>query len=381
LTHGALVETLQELALLDHHVHGAISVPLDRDEFEHVITESDRPRRAGCSNFDTQIGLAIRKWCAPALGLEAFVSPDEYVARRLELGPRAVNEALLRGAHLGGLLIDTGFATGTLLDVNQMADVSRAPAWEIVRLEAVAERVITHCNASTFADHVRAALSEAAAAGAKGTKSIAAYRYGLDVPQARPSEAEVAAAAGTWLHEIDSTGQNRVSHPVLLSFLMWSAVDLALPLQFHVGYGDSDIRLLRANPALLTDFMVATQESGCDVMLLHCYPYHREAAYLAQMFPHVFFDIGEAINYSGLQSIQIVRESLEIAPFYKQLYSSDGWGPAELHFLGAQLWRNAMAEVLSQWVDRDECTLADARRFATLIGRDNAAAVYGVEPR
>ena len=116
-------------------------------------------------------------------------------------------------------------------------------------------------------------------------------------------------------------------------------------------------------------------------MLLHCYPYQREAAYLSQMFPHVFFDIGEAINYSGLQSRTIIGESLEIGPFTKQLYSSDGWGPAELHFVGSYLWRRGMTEVLSSWVEQGDCTVDDAIRVATLIGRDNAAAVYGVTGR
>jgi hypothetical protein len=96
------------------------------------------------------------------------------------------------------------------------------------------------------------------------------------------------------------------------------------------------------------------------------------------MFPHVFFDIGEAINYAGLQSETIIRESLEIGPFTKQLYSSDGWGPAELHFIGAHLWRRGMTNVLSTWVERGDCTVEDALRVASLIGHDNAIHVYGV---
>ena len=96
------------------------------------------------------------------------------------------------------------------------------------------------------------------------------------------------------------------------------------------------------------------------------------------MFPHVFFDVGEALNYSGLQSAQIVAESLEIGPFSKQLYSSDGWGPVELHFLGAKLWRRGMARVLSTWVEENDCTLNDAIRVITMIGRTNAMHLYGI---
>jgi len=379
MIHPAIAEALNELALIDHHVHGTLRVELSRDEFEDVMTESDRPRRAGTTNFDSQFGLAVRRFCAPVLGLDPHASPEDYVAQRLALGAKEVNRRLLSAAHLGAMIIDTGFATTKLTDLVETAELSGAPSFEIVRLEAVAEALVRDGVAATdFADALRRTLADAVADGAVGFKSIAAYRYGLDVPQQRPSDADVARSAGAWLAQCAASGTIRIGDPVLLSFLMWTAIDTGTPLQFHIGYGDSDINLLRANPALLTDFMRATENSGASIMLLHCYPYQREAAYLSQMFPHVFFDIGEAINYSGLQSRTIIGESLEIGPFTKQLYSSDGWGPAELHFVGSHLWRRGMTEVLSSWVDKGDCTVDDAIRVATLIGRDNAAAVYGV---
>jgi hypothetical protein len=376
-----LAEAIDDLALVDHHVHGVLRVDLDRDEFEDVITESDRPRRSGTTNFDSQFGLAVRKYCSPLLGLEAFASPEHYVDQRAALGVAEVNRRLLRAAGLGAMIIDTGFAGSKVTDIRETAELSGVAAYEIVRLEAVAEQVVRDgSTAEGFADLVRGVLTDAKSRGAIGTKSIAAYRYGLDLDPTRPSEHDLLVAVGRWLGECESSGRVRLEEPTILRFLLWCGVDLGLPLQIHIGYGDSDINLLRSNPALLTDFLKATEHSGTAVMLLHCYPYHREAAYLTQMFPHVFFDIGEAINYAGLQSRQIIRESLEIAPFTKQLYSSDGWGASELHYIGAVLWRRGMTEVLSEWVAADECTLADAIRVARLIGVDNAVAAYGISP-
>ena len=379
ILNSKVVDAIESLALLDHHVHGTLTTSVDREGLESIITESDRGRRRGTSNFDSQFGLAIRKWCAPVLGLEEFSSPDDYVARRQELGSQEVNERLLRAAHLGGLFIDTGFATGNLLGVHEMARAADAPTWEVVRLEAIAESVVrAGTTASTFANQVRAVLDQAMSAGAVGTKSIAAYRYGLDVPSERPSEGDVELAAAQWLREIELTNAVRITNPVLLGFLMWCGIDVRKPLQFHVGFGDSDINLIRANPALLTDFIKSSESSGTPIMLLHCYPYHRDAAYLAEIFPNVFFDIGEAINYSGLHATQLIRESFEIAPFAKQLYSSDGWGPAELHYLGSRLWRNGVVAVLSSWVDEGNCRSDDAVRIATMVARGNAEDVYGI---
>jgi hypothetical protein len=50
----------------------------------------------------------------------------------------------------------------------------------------------------------------------------------------------------------------------------------------------------------------------------------------------------------------------------------------ELHYLGAALWRNGMAEVLGGFVDRGQWSLDDATRVADLIGRRNAQRVYAL---
>jgi predicted TIM-barrel fold metal-dependent hydrolase len=112
------------------------------------------------------------------------------------------------------------------------------------------------------------------------------------------------------------------------------------------------------------------------VLLLHCYPYEREAGYLAQAFTNVYIDAGLAINYAGARAGAIIARTLEMAPFTKVLYSSDAWGPAELHHLGAVLWRRATARVLGGWVEDGDWTAADARRVATLIASENARRAY-----
>jgi hypothetical protein len=69
---------------------------------------------------------------------------------------------------------------------------------------------------------------------------------------------------------------------------------------------------------------------------------------------------------------------MELAPFGKQLYSSDAYGLPELHYLGAALWRRAMGEVLSGWLRRGDWSDDDAVRVVDLVGRENATRVYGL---
>ena len=58
------------------------------------------------------------------------------------------------------------------------------------------------------------------------------------------------------------------------------------------------------------------------MLLLHNYPFQRNAAYLAQVFGHVFVDTGLAVHNTGALSQTLIRETLELVPFGKLLFSS-----------------------------------------------------------
>lgn len=370
-----LAEAVQALDLVDHHVHGALST--DPDDFEQLISESDRPLPDGLTTFDSQLGFAIRRWCAPVLGLEPHASAEDYLAARRELGTDDVNRRLLHASGVAHYLLETGYAADRILDLDGMSLASGSTTDEVVRLESVAQQIAgSGCSAAEFAPRFAEALDERLGS-AVGTKTVVAYRWGLDFEPRQPSLSDVEVAAGEWLA---SGSTDRVSDPVLLRHLIWAGVERGLPLQFHVGFGDPDLRLHRANPLLLTEFIELAEPYGTPLMLLHCYPFHREAGFLAHAYANVYFDVGLAVNYTGARAAAIVAESLETAPFGKLLFSSDAWGPAELHYLGAHLWRRAITHVLGGFVDAGEWSEADAIRVATMIGRDNARRVYGLSP-
>jgi hypothetical protein len=336
---------------------------VDRAGFEALATESDRPAPLGCSMFDSQLGFAVRRWCAPLLGLPAHVSPEEYLERRRELGAAEVNARLLAAADVDVFLVDSGFGPALVPPAGSLVR-------EIVRLETVASS-LEGVSAAGFAKAYGEAL-DLALVDAVGIKSIVAYRYGLDFDPSPPSRRSVIAAAGRWLRR----GQPRLDDPVLLRHLIWAGVERGLPLQFHVGFGDPSLDLARCDPALLTGFLRATVDRDVSVMLLHCYPFHRQAGYLAHAFPHVYVDVGLAVNHVGARAAAIVAESLELTPFHKLLYSSDGYGLAELHCLGALMFRQAFDEVTGAWVREGRWSAADAARVAEMVGSGNARRVY-----
>ena len=366
----------EPLPLIDHHVHGVAAGALDGPGVETLLSESPAPAPQGTSAWDSQLGFAVRRWCAPVLDLEPFAPAERYLQRRAELGPAEVDRRLLQAAAVEAWLVDSGWQTDQVLTPGQLAEASGAPAHEIVRLEAVAEQVARGGpDAARYAAAFAGAL-ETATRGAVGLKSIVAYRYGLDFDPARPGAAEVQAAAGRWLRALDSDPTARLEDPVLLRHVIWTGVDLGLPLQFHVGFGDPDVRLHRVDPSLLHDFLLATQDTGTAIMLLHCYPYHRQAGYLAHVFPHVYMDVGEALNHVGARSPAVLAEALELTPFHKMLYSSDAFGLPELHYLGATGFRRDLARVTGAFVADGAWSAADTDRAGHLIGAANARRVY-----
>ncbi|WUI02490.1 amidohydrolase family protein [Spirillospora sp. NBC_00431] len=369
-----MLEHLESLRLVDHHCHGVLDRELDRASFEELLTEAETSGPPGVSMFDTQVGFALRRWCPPVLGLDAHAEPDAYLARRAELGAAEVNRRFLDAAALDALCVDTGYTPESILAPSDLGRLAGAGAHEIVRLETVAERVAADgVDAARFAGEVRARLqAHVEGPGAVGAKSIAAYRAGLELAGERPSEAQVTAAAGRLLR----ADAPRVGDEVLHRFLVWCAVDAGLPVQFHVGYGDVDADLRRGDPLLLIDLLRAMDPA--PAMLLHNYPFHRQAGYLAQVLPNVYVDAGLATHNLGHRAPALIAELLELAPFGKVLYSSDAFGLAELYHLGALLFRRGLAGFLAGGVDDGAWTPADAERVAGLVASGNARRVYGI---
>lgn len=366
---SALAEHVEQVTLVDHHVHGCWLRRPVRPKFENALNEANtEPLADFDSSFDTQLGFAVRAHCAPLLGLDVHADADAYWRRRCEYAEEELAGLFLSSAKVSDWLVDTGFASG-VADLAAMSRLATGALHEVVRLESVAEDAMR--SPGDYAEAFETLLVQRAA-GAVATKSILAYRGGFAGGLTEPSAAEVAEAAARWR----DSGGGRLADRVLLRFGLYQALRLGKPLQIHVGFGDRDCDLRTGNPLYLLDFLRRSGDTA--IMLLHCYPYEREAGYLAQAFNNVYLDGGLAINYLGARAGAFIGRLLEMAPFRKILYSSDGFGPAELHFLGARLWRNGIRDTIAGFVDAGEWSQRDAMRVVDLIAYGNARRVYQI---
>lgn len=383
--------------LIDHHCRRVCEGDLTRSGFEMLITQATAPAPPGTTHFDTPAGVAVRRWCAPVLDLDPHAPPAVYLARRAELGAAEVNRRLLREAGIATLLADAGHdgsgtppagpagrpGGATAVKAGRAGETVKAGGAEgtgqagaIVGIERVECDVAV--SAASVASYVAALGGELAARAVRAAAftSVIAYRHGLDFDPARPSRGAVIAAAGRRL----AAPKERLTDPVLLRHLLWTAVDAArersLPLRFPTGHGGPGPDPRRADPALMTGFIRALQPVGVPVVLLRCHPFHRQAAYLAGAFPHVYVDLGPVPTFAAIGSAAAVGELLELAPFHKQLFGSGARGVAETWYLGALYHRRGLARALAVRLAEGEWSVPDAARVAHMIGSGNARRIY-----
>ena len=273
-------------ALVDHHVHGVVDHPLDRDAFELLINEGGAAAPNGLSHFDAPVGLAVLMHCAPLLDLEPGCDADSYLEARAALGTDEVNQRLIRAAGLEALLVDTGHRPGAVLDVDAMADVAAVPAHTVARIEHVAEDLAGRVDGPTawLAD-VGTALSRCGGASPWASRRSSPTAAVMPSTRRRPPGDELEAAAEAWF----AAGRERLDSPVLLSHVLHAAVDAAagesIPIQAHAGFGDTRPDAAPGRPVGASPRGSGSWERvGVDLVFLHCYPYHRSAGYSRPCF-------------------------------------------------------------------------------------------------
>src|SRR2546428_361962 len=227
------------------------------------------------------------------------------------------------------MLVDQGFSSAESFTLHEQQRATGIPQREIIRLETLAETLVKTANdpREWFAA-TRAALRAGIEGGAVGVKSICAYRASLEL---EPVDTDTLGVAFSALRLRDERGQSvRLVGDSLCHALLFEAAQecqqLDVPLQVHCGFGDPDEDLAQTSPLGLRPLFVDPTYRGLRIALLHCYPYHREAAYLCAVFPGVYMDLSLTIPFAGLEGFRAMRETLGLCPTSKLLYASDAGG-------------------------------------------------------
>jgi uncharacterized protein len=336
----SLRQTLAELPHVDQHAHSILRAsPAGRNQFRGLFTEASDPLQwphvATTVTYQRAIELlAVELGCEPTeravLELRQSREPDRYAAQ------------LMRAAGAELVLVDEGYPPADeCLATEELGRLAGCRTRPILRIESLAT-----AGNEPLSDAALARVAGARDGGYAALKTVIAYRGGLDleVLPAGPRDRLLAALRA-----------NRDGGD-------------PLPVQIHTGFGDPDLLLPRARPGYLKPLFEEFPETS--FVLLHCYPFVREAGWLASVYPNVFFDLSLTIPHVS-RPAAVLAEAVELAPLSKLLYASDAVSTPELYLLAAVWWRDALASVLSELLP-EPAALAGAR----LILRENAVALY-----
>ncbi len=375
--------TIYDTPFEDHHVHAPENRGWIRTnhEFRRVFTESSLE-----SVWRHQSGdLLSYRWMVRELAslLDVEADEDVVVEARNHMDPIAYQRLLADQSNLGACYADHLFASDISYSIEEWSEVlGGRPVYPVLRIETFIEQQCDECATLDEAlDRMIDQIRRSRELGIVSLKSISGYRTGLKILGPSASQRRLARLAYHRFRETRLSGKPaRIETKELVDTIVWTALDaaaeLGLPCQFHVGLGDDDIVMTQNDPTLMREVLQHEKLRNAPIVLLHCYPYHRQAAYLANLYPNVYVDLGLTIPLAGAGSDRVLEETLELVPVNRLLASTDGHGAPEFQWFGIFVWRWALDRVFQKYVEMHIVDESYAILAVQAILRDNARAFY-----
>lgn len=381
-TEDVVSSLLEDIPFEDHHVHAPYrdDNPLTLAEFRRPFTESNI-EDVWKVHLSSQLGY---RWMVRELALLLDVEPaeEQVLAARNAIPAREYHRLLADDATFSAAYADDLFAAGQCYDIAEWSDLLGCPVYRVLRIETHVEQMMPGTGTLDEAlERLSLDVSTAHERGIISLKSIAGYRCGLEIQEPTAESRTRAAVVYQSLREGVLAGNGaRIADRDLVSAIVWTALEaaaaLGLPMQFHVAVGDNDIVMTRNDPSLMRALFEHEPFRNVPIVLLHCYPHHRTAAYLASIYPNVYVDLGLTIPLVGPGAARVLEETLELAPVSQVLASTDGHMTPEFQWFAALVWRWALGRVARTYLDATVLPVDDVRWFAESILNANARRIY-----
>jgi hypothetical protein len=338
----------EDIALVDNHAHPWLRSL--KEPLAQFFTEASFPRESSL----------FYRHAIHELGAFHVPRDDPSYARRL-----------VEDANIDAVLLDDGYPREGAYSVSDCSSMGGFRGLRVARLERITEDLLPACGSlSEFETTLLGALDSSECVA---LKSIIAYRSGLTI-EARPDRGEAEGA----FQRMRSQGATRLTEKPLLDWLFHLAAEWTAqhskPLHLHTGFGDRDLDLRLSNPLHLRPLLESGVLGRSPLVLLHAsYPFHREAAYLATIYPDLYMDLSEVSPLLAGPALQNVLEDvLGAAPVTRLLYGSDAWGIPDWLWLAARATRSALADATA-WLPASE-----SQWVAERVLRDNALELYAL---
>ncbi|GAO18813.1 uncharacterized protein UV8b_05925 [Ustilaginoidea virens] len=394
----AFRQLIHATPIIDHHAHPLLKKSqVDQYPLLAIATEA-RGEALESSRTSLAHIRAVKQLSKQLGGCDATW---EAVERAVEQRRRSDYEEWTR-ACLSGIqcvLVDDGLDNEEAVESYSYFDrFTPSPSKRIVRIEQVAACIfdkacLAHDSAASAFQSAISSLETViqdaiADHEVVGFKSVICYRTGLDIA---PKEEELGAREA-FAHIYAGRRREgasrfaRIQHRPLNELIVHRLAQLIRdssarhkkPVQFHTGLGDNDLTLTRASPAHLQDF--AREYPQVPLVLLHSgYPFERELGYMAATYANVYADIGEVfpfVSRGGQESI--LRHILELCPWEKVIWSTDGhWFP-ETYLLSVAQMREAFCTVLCDLVQKGDVSWSQAARLVQDVLFNTSNRIYNL---
>ncbi|KAE8315560.1 hypothetical protein BDV41DRAFT_530360 [Aspergillus transmontanensis] len=409
----SLQSLIQTHPLIDNHAHNL----LKRDEacnyakypFEQITSEAqgsalcNAPSTLPLHRAATQLAALYR--CASSDWDHVKAARDAWVQRDYD----GLIRECLQGTHtllLDDLLTDQDIESYEWHDRFTTSQTKRIVRIEILAAETISTLMrddarpqegdvsVLRERWEQFREGFKQRIAEAIADPAVvGFKSVICYRTGLNVQPTEDGDdtlllesfARTVGQGQGSAYRVEDKRLNdwvvRQTLNLLQSAKAATASAPNKPLQLHTGLGDNDIDLVLANPAHLQSLIAQYPE--VDFVLLHSsYPYTREAGYLACVYPNVYLDLGEVFPMVSRDAQEsILRESLDIVPTTRLLWSTDGHFFPETFYLANKQFRDVMEKVFVDYVHHGDFTVDQAKQAAADILFHNSNRAYSLNEK
>jgi hypothetical protein len=372
---------IDKFVIIDNHSHSLLKKYRELDEigFRQSFSESK-----SLSVLKNHLPSSVHyiDMVEHLLKLFNIKSEHEFLSFRSEQPETRFVKMLWDAVSIGALIVDDGFASGEAMTLDELARISGRPVYHCLRMEPLMESSILEANSLDEAcNNFEKKLFPQGQQKVIGLKSICGYRGGLQLMN--PSNAEARSDFDLLKKSLGSAQSLRLAKRPVYHFMLLKAFEIAaqhgVPVQVHTGIGDDDANLVDCNPALMQDLFRSQILAKTSFVLLHCFPYVHEAAFMCSLYGNVYMDLSLSMSLASPRAARLVGDALSLAPASKILAGTDGHSSPESHWYGALCWKRGLTFSVHEMINANLLTQRKAEELCALILHDNAIKLYQLE--
>ncbi len=372
---------IEKFVIIDNHAHSLLKDHRELDEigFRQCFSES---RSLGILQKHIPRAIHYIDLLDQLQRIFNVRSEQEFLAFRSNQPADEYVQLLWDYVSIGALIIDDGFNSEKMVSIKDLASVSGRPIFHCKRIEPILEECVREADTlSELKQLFSKKLLQKNKRPPTALKTICGYRGGLTL--LNPTEAEAKTDFDKVKKSLAKAKSFRIEKSDLYHYMLLHSFELAgqadIPVQIHSGIGDDDANLTQCNPALMQDLFRKKRFARTTFVLLHCYPYVREGAFMCSLYNNVYMDLSLSISLASSRSARLVGEGLSLAPASKILAGTDGHSCPESHWYGALAWKRGLSHCLFEMINGGLITQREAEEIGARILHQNAIELYKLE--